>query len=662
MKSLRKLAAIGLVLLAGFGATGCPQEVPEDGDGEAKRGTQRLLIEYDQNVVFQTSILTFRMKGSDRMVPHTAEITFEGQDGSGREIAYTGTVQSTPTVPFARSDGDQGDVLVRLAVSDGLWSELSPTPTARYTGAIGVSLVDEIGVVAEGRLEGMLIDFQADATPTVQGVPGGQYFPNETIPVSGSNFLRPDEGGTFAVVNGTYTYQDTELGEKLIANQRVPIEWTGSRTSAQFRLDPAVFGVRPGSFQGSLEFLNELSNLQSYPGNSQPSFIFDQGQPFLASLNPPEGSRGQRIVFEGRGFVPQDDVAGISMIFVFDGIFTYDDGGTLDITGANALPRVPDEVLSGTQTEMSVWYEIRENQLFGLGASPGVFEGTITPIYQDQFGEYTGVDWQGTFRVLPTKQMVYLKYLPGFSKGLEKFGLQNVEFEIRRRILEVTNRDYQGVNVVFVDRPPTDFIDFATVEIGGPDPTGGNKFGYDNTCNSTEQKCKDTRNLFLADYLGGVNSNSADQFNTPYGGIFIESFDFFSPTLNPESSDTSPAFDRIMSPFMPDLGGTPVKGTEYPNGERDAEINEAIHLVGSVIGNTCTHEVGHSLGLAFFAQDLLQSRPSEEFHNTIPGDNYIMDRGADRPFEERGEIEGKGPARFNDRNLEYLKDFLPVPQ
>src|SRR5690606_23818155 len=134
----------------------------------------------------------------------------------------------------------------------------------------------------------------------------------------------------------------------------------------------------------------------------------------------------------------------------------------------------------------------------------------------------------------------------------------------RQRILEVTNRDYDGLNVEFVDTEPEEFMEYATIEIGGPDPTGGGKFGYDNTCNVTEQKCKDTSNLFLGDYLGGINVNSADEYNTPFGGVFIESFDFFSPTLNPDNSDADPEFDRVLGPFMPALDGTVVKGTEFP--------------------------------------------------------------------------------------------------
>lgn len=646
------------VLVAVAPACGQPTPGANNGSGTG-RLVQRLLIEFDQRLVLPTSVLTFRLKGSDRMVPRAAQFTAEGSS-QGADVMFE-VIVTAPPEGFERTDGDQGDVLVKVPVDEGFWNQISPAPTALFSGAIRLELVDEIGVLAEASLEGMTLDFNADATPTLQPVTSGDFYSNEHIPVTGQNFLRPEEGNTWAVATGQFTYEDTALGARMIAGERTRIRWTGSRTNAEFHIDPGVFGIRPGRFEGSLAFVNELRNGQPFNGNTQPAHVMTLGQPFLAALDPPAGSRGQRIRFQGRGFVPQADDDAYVMFFRFDGIFTYDEGGELDLTGENALERPPDRVVSDDTAEMAVWYEIIDGRLYGLGASAGRFVGTITPIFQDRIGVFEGFPFEAdpSFIVTPTKQVVFIKYLPGFSKGLEKYGLQNVEFEIRQRILQVTNRDYARLNVEFMDAPPTDFLEFATIEIGGPDPTGGGKFGYDNTCNVTAQKCKDTSNLFLGDYLGGINVNSADEYNTPFGGVFIESFDFFSPTLNPDNQDASTEFDRVLKPFMPALGGIAVKGTEFPNGKRDEAIREAIDVVGAVIGNTCTHEVGHSLGLAFFPQDLI--RPGESFHNKIPGELYIMDSGSERPFSERGEIGGIGPARFNDRNMDYLLDILPLP-
>lgn len=655
VKTRFPIVVLVCLLLGGAGA-GCGNRQPIPIDATDTRIVQRLLVEFDQFVVFPTSVFQLRMKGSDRMVPRAVQVRLDGTV-DGVPLTFESLV--APTTGFRRTNGDQGDVIIELPVDEGLWAEVLPAPTALFDGSIEVEMVDEIGVLARGGLEGMRLEFRSDATPNVGVVPSGDFYANEHLPVTGDNFLRPEEGTTWAVVTGTFTYADTSLGTRQIAGERVALRWTGSRRAAEFHVDPGVFGVRAGQFDGSLSFANELRNGTVFPGNNQGAHLLSIGEGFLAALDPPAGSRGQRITFQGRGFVPQAEDDAYVMFFRFDGEFTYADGSVLDLTGENVLERPADAVVSDDTAEMAVWYEIIEGRLHGLGASAGTFTGTITPVFQDRIGVFDGVPFQGEFTVLPTKQMVYLKYLPGFSKGLEKYGLQNVEFEIRQRILEVTNRDYAELNVDFVDTPPTEYLEFATIEIGGPDPTGGGKFGYDNTCNVTEQKCKDTNNLYLADYLGGVNVNSADEYNTPFGGVFIESFDFFSKELNPDNADASTEFDRVFGPFMPSLGGTPVRGTEYPGGERSAQIDEAIWVFGSVIGNTCTHEIGHSLGLAFYPQDLI--RPGESFHNKIPGELFIMDPGSERPFEERGEIGNTGPARFNDRNMDYLLEILPRP-
>lgn len=623
-----------------------------DGDNPVVSGDRKaqvVPIEFDQSVVMPSSVLQFRLVGTDRVVASEAEVSFEG--GSVSE-----SIIVAPADGFRRTLGDQGDIVVEVPVEDGLWSTLGVSGDATFDGTIEVAVRDEIGDAALGDIE-VSLDFQSDATLSVDEVASGVHFLNEGIVVTGSNFLRPEEGNSWAILNGTYAL--VEGGERSI-DGRVPIRWTGSRTQAEMVVDPGVFGVRLGSFTGSVEFENELRTGQSFPGNLQNDLSIEILETFLASISPDEGSRGQKVTFAGRGFIPTVQTAEqtYGMVFIYDGVFTYDAGGELDLTGENTLERPADLVVSDEEAEQAVWYEIIDNQLFGLGAEPGVFTGSITPVLFDAEGEQIGLAWEGSFRVLPSKQVVYIKYLPAFSKALEKYGLRNVELEIRNRIMEVVRRDYDGVNVEFRDQPVTDFVEFATIEVGGPDPSGGNKFGYDNTCNVQSQRCKDTFNLYLGDYLGGINAASASEFNTPFGGVFIESFDYFSPSLNPSNEDASPEFDEIMGPFMPALDGKPVRGTEWPGGDRDDEIRAAIKMVGSVIGNTISHEIGHSLGLAFFEAD--RFRPGENFHNTLGTDGAIMDSGGERPFVERAEI-GVEPAKFNSRNLGYLLEILPKP-
>src|SRR5690606_5757868 len=101
-----------------------------------------------------------------------------------------------------------------------------------------------------------------------------------------------------------------------------------------------------------------------------------------------------------------------------------------------------------------------------------------------------------------------------------------------------------------------------------------------------------------------------------------------------------PLFDDIFDPVRPDRG-TPVSSKDLSDGgvpvltsaggcptkDRRLQIACAVWVLGSVVGTTTSHEVGHALGLA----DPHGSR----FHNLGDGPDRLMDQGGNRPFEER---------------------------
>ncbi len=634
------------ILLAALLAAGCAEADNED------RQTRKV-VEYSamfaQELVVPSSILQFQVLNTSNRESTGALVSFSGDIGGGvlfKDEYY---------VPVSRLE-EGGDLVVRVRVFDGLWQNLGPDPTIDFTGNIRIELDDQIGTFGRSYINGVDLKFQSEFPPEMTTVPTNlDAYVNELVPIEGSGFLRPEEGTTWAVVeSGSMTYEDGS--SRPVNNARIPVDFD-TRTTGFLPISPAVFGVRLGEFDGRIRFESELNTGETFEGTTH-DFAVTLKQTRIETLTPDGGSRGQKISVFGRGFVPTDSNLEVGMYMLFEGTFDFDDPElpTQTFQGASAFVKVPFRVVSESTIEQDVWYEITENgSLTGLGAAPGRFSGSITPVLFDAQTEQVGESWTGTFRVLPTKQIVYLRYLPGFSKALTQYGLQNVEQEVRDRVHYVLSRDYTGTHVEFRDSPPGDFIDYTTIEIGGPDPSGLLNFGYDNSFNDGG---KDIGNLYLADYLGGVNRHSQTAGYLPYGGVFIESFIAFSPTLFPDNFGTSESFDAYLGPFMPALGGRPVEPDEL-EGSRAAAVRTAIELIGNLTGHTASHEIGHSLGLAHFPESVAGF--DERFHNDPPGDSLIMDAGSDRPFEERAELDGFGPAKFSDKNMRYLQRVLPLP-
>lgn len=637
-----------------LGLSGCPEMTDPVKHEPSTRAELDMAVQYDQEVVLPTSTLSFHIRNSDRLVAESATVTLKGVHSANGEFEQRYSAQ-------LERDGDVGDIRVELSVASKLWDDVmggsaGSSERASFSGDIEIELGDALGVLARGGVQATRLEFVRVLEPTAEAIEVGAVFPGERVELQGGGFLRPSEGESIAYIDvGRVEYSDGT--QRDITGESLALEWAGSRERAFLPVNPAVFGVQVATFTATIHLVNRLENSTEWPGSEVFDISGNLQQPYLATLAPEAGSRGQKITLTGRGMVPTNADFGYGMLLHYAGVLTPDDPALPSLEFGQSVPvvSVPDRVIDEQIAEQNVWYTIEEGRvLSGLGAVPGVFSGTITPEFFDPWGEQQGIGWQGEFRVLPTKQVVYLKYLPSFSKGLEKYGLRNVELEIRRRIMEVVTRDYDGTNVEFREDAPDDYIHYATIELGGPDPSGHNAFGYDNTFNGV---AKDTGNLYLNDYLGGLNAQSAQEFNNPYGGIFLESFSFFSLELNPHNSHASEEFDRIMRPFMPALGGEVVRGTEWPQGPRSDKIAAAILMVGNVLGNTVSHEIGHSMGLPFVPGD--EESPTNIFHNIEYGP-YIMDPGAQRPFDERAELNGQGPAVFNEENFNYLRKYLPA--
>jgi hypothetical protein len=91
-----------------------------------------------------------------------------------------------------------------------------------------------------------------------------------------------------------------------------------------------------------------------------------------------------------------------------------------------------------------------------------------------------------------------------------------------------------------------------------------------------------------------------------------------------------------------------------PSSDRSTRIQCAVWVLGSLVGTTLSHEIGHSLGLA--------NPFGEGFHNSSDEPNRLMDSGGDRPFAERAQISGQGPAKFCVTEYDYLRQILPAAE
>lgn len=568
-------------------------------------------------------------------------------------------------------DGSPIDVSVPLEFADYGRMEAAwpggtivgfPSDDGTFTG----DAVIEVDSMIDGETHasaplGVTLEVRAELEPRLDVLSTGVIFVNDPIVVEGDGFLLGgEEGTTFAVVNGCFQREGT--GSCVPVGEReVPVvpDATFDRTRGTFAFDPRIAGIFPGTFEGTIHLVNRHAS-GAAPESAPQLGTYDLIEPAIFSINPTAASLGQYVEIHGGGFVglPPDspDQTQLFTTIRFTGTFTPDGGGAMGVD----LELVP-EFVSGPMVRYVLSEDDDLGQRIDLRTVSGTFTGTVQPIIQSGFDTVVGDTTSVTLEIAPVKQVVWLHFQPSYVESLRHFGLRAMEARIRDRVLEVARRDYEGVNIEFRTEPPSDFALFATVDIAGPDPNGLGLLGYDNSPG------KDTGNQRLYDKIGGVNATTQEDGYPGYGGVFVESFFGFSMHPNDLADGidgADPMFDEIFDPFRPDVGGAPVlsadlaggietlsSGATCPASDRKGQISCAVFVLGSMIGTTLTHEVGHSLGLA--------NPGGEGFHN--PGDQpaRIMDAGGARTFHERAELMGQGPAVFCDEEFVYLQEILP---
>ncbi|MEE2644701.1 MAG: hypothetical protein VYD19_07185 [Myxococcota bacterium] len=448
-------------------------------------------------------------------------------------------------------------------------------------------------------------------------------------PVGGAQLLIEGEGESRLSLEGMFT---PEGGLASPVSLQLPLQFGADRGSATLSLPPTALGLQPGSFVGQGALINESP--RGVTQSELRPLSFTLLPPRVDEVSPLSLSRGQRVTFSGAGFLGADE-GGFTLLELEGELSPF---LASDVPRAVQLTLSPDAIDSTSlMSSLTVTYNLNCDS-DELGGEAGLFRGQLQPTVSWQGGIVEGEARPIELVIAPTKQVVYLRFLPAFTDSLRLFGLRNLSAAVIDRIIELVERDYTGINLELRLEAPSDFLDYSTVEIGGADPNRQKLFGLDNTTGL------DRCNQRLDDQLAGQNADSGGS----YGGVFVESFLQLSPRRG-DNPLADPLFDEIFDPVM----SRPASASDLLSGPRQDEVHRALEALASLVSNTLTHEIGHSLGLP--------AGPAGcgPYHNA-PGPRQIMDCGQDRPFLERVGLDPEGPAVWTFENRTYLEQILPL--
>ena len=480
-------------------------------------------------------------------------------------------------------------------------------------------------------------------TPKIEAIGPAEAWPGEEMVVSGDGFLLPGEGVSVLSLSGTWSRQGV-LGEEKVDGLEVPLTVT-ERGRGTFVMSPDLF-FGPGVFAGAAVVTNRFASGGEAVCEAPVGCEVHLRLPYIEAVSPTLVRRGQVLLFKGRGFLKVDAGLAAATFVAFTGE-EVGAAGTVAHSEVNPLVLVPDFIEGNTAASLVLRVvEGVGGKASGLAASPVQLNGTFRPHVLGKGRVLVGQGLDASLTVGPQVQVVVVRFLPTTRQGLAAFGLAAVAEQVEARVLEVCRGDYARWAVEFRTERPDDYAEYTTVEVMGRDPNKAGLLGLDSTFG------KDVGNLRFDDLIGGYSAESEAAGYYPYGGVFVESFLQFSRRLSADAGPgaaemASDAFDAVFGPFAPALGGKPATGPDDPRAE---ELALAIWVLGNLIGDTVSHELGHALGLAAFPGD---------FHD--PGDNpgSIMDAGAFRPFEERAQLPGAAPRHFILEDAAYLDEILP---
>jgi hypothetical protein len=587
---------------------------------------------------FPRSRLSLEVTNVTLQAEHTLYI--EGLLDGGRTVQ----LQLPVTVEKGTLYAETGDLLIQQG-------------EGRLTGKAWLVSSNQYGNT-KGAESSLNLEIRRELTPSIDSIGEGIVFLNSQVVVNARNLmLGGKEGSTKAELSGCFIVGVTSRTQCEPGDKQVRVEVAvsaQSRSRGSFAFVVEIGGIDPGRFIGSVT----LANYQTVGlpiKSAKADVVFDLLESRISGFDQPAVSIGQFLDVRGEGMIGGGSG---QTVLQFKGNFrpTHGDAREVSFTAVSGF-------VDGTRVQLVIEKGIGVGEFINLSKENGTLEGTWTPILIYQSARREGRPASISLQIAPVKQVVWVRFLDSFREELKEYGLQAAEKQIRQRVLAAINRTYLGLNVELREELPRDFKFYAVLDIAGDDPNGLDLFGYDNTPG------KDVNNERLFDHVGGVNALTQQDGYPGYGGVFLRSL--FGLSKNPpagvkSTSMASASFDAIFDWFRPDLGNTPVasgevaaapkltSGRSCPASDRLERVACAIRVMGNLIGHTAAHELGHTFGLAE------PYGASTVFHNLGNLPNRLMEAGSDRPFEERAEIMGQGPAVFCKDEFLYLQRILPT--
>ena len=398
------------------------------------------------------------------------------------------------------------------------------------------------GSLAESESYPFVLDIEFEIPIALTRVPDGNVHRNEEAIIEGDGFLEVAEGTVLARFDGTFTPDGGSAASVNVALPVLPAE-DGNRQRGVVVLTTAIGGSQPGTFDGTIS----LESTVAYTGTittsgTQSTTLFFQ-PPVIFEVTPQDITLEQLVRVRGAGFLGGDEVTILRA------------SGTLTPEGGSGVPVGPAELILGFRSgaelvgpiSSTVIDDTLVSELFGI--REGRFEGTVIPITISSGTEVMGDPAPITLVLNGVKQVIWVRFLPGFYDSLARFGLSAATGTLEPMVESRIEAIYADWNVDVRLEEPDDYSPqgYSVVEIGGPDPNGRGLFGYDNTPG------KDVGNVRLFDAIGGANAETQMDGFPGYGGVFVESFFGFSEhppddLSGPGGPDPDPLFDEIFDP------------------------------------------------------------------------------------------------------------------